>query len=135
MTTVVDTNVLRASEISGHPRHDDALDALADAVPPLVVPAVVLAEILVDLDQPVWDTYVGDLASDGFEVAEFDVRATARARQESLGVPPRLRLPDASVLATARSVGASAIATFDVDLRRAAVQCGFGVLPENAELE
>ncbi|MEA5055101.1 MAG: PIN domain-containing protein [Propionicimonas sp.] len=129
MTTVIDTNVLRAADILGHPRHDEALDALADAVPPLIIPAVVLSEILVDLDQPSWDSYLQGLTADGFEIAAFDLRATARARQESFAVPPRLRLPDASVLATARVVGASAVATFDEALRRAAQQDGFAALP------
>ncbi|MEA5118405.1 MAG: PIN domain-containing protein, partial [Propionicimonas sp.] len=80
MTTVIDTNVLRAADILGHPRHDEALDALADAVPPLIIPAVVLSEILVDLDQPSWDSYLQGLTADGFEIAAFDLRATARAR-------------------------------------------------------
>lgn len=133
MTTVIDANVLRAADIPGHPRHDDALDALADATPPLIIPAIALSETLVDLDQPAWETYLHDLAADGFEIAEFDPRATAQARQESFAVPSRLRLPDASVLATARSVSASAIATFDEALRRAATQNGLQLLPLGTE--
>ena len=84
---------------------------------------------LVDLDQQTWNTYLDELASDGFEIAQFDLRATARVRQESFAVPPRLRLPDASVLATARSAGASTVATFDEAIRRAAAQYGLGLLP------
>lgn len=130
MTTVVDTNILRAADIVGHVHHDLALDALTDATPPLIVPDMVLAEILVDLDPGDWDPYVEALGGAGFSFVPFDPFEAARSRRTSIADPPRLKMPDACIIAAATASGADTIATFDSALRKAATARGLAVLPQ-----
>lgn len=129
VTTIVDTNILRTVDIVDHIHHELALDALADAMPPLIVPDMVLAEILVDLDPEDWDHYVEALRGAGFRFAPFEPFEAARMRRASLATPPRLKMPDACILASATNSRADTIATFDSALRRAASARGLAVLP------
>ena len=126
MTTVVDPNILRAADIGGHLHHDLRLDALADATAPLIVPAMVLAEVLVDLDPAGWAPYVEALRGAGFSFERFE---PARSRRSSITTPPRLTMPDACIIAAATTSGADAIATLDSALRKAATARGLAVLP------
>jgi len=112
---VVDASVLIAYLDRSETHHDAAVRLLEEAVPPLIVHPITVAEVMVaptrrSAAEAVWS----DLVAIGVEIddAPLDPRALARLRVET-----GCKMPDCCVLATA-STRQAPIATFDERLRR-----------------
>lgn len=120
MSTVVDANVVIAWQTPDHVFHADAVRLIGDAEPALYMHELNLAEVLVGLDRNDWPHVVTTLVEMGFEFVTTDAIALAAAR-----VDGRVRMPDACVLAAARTTGAAAVLTFDATLRAAAAASGY----------
>jgi predicted nucleic acid-binding protein len=123
---VLDANVLIAYLDGNHPHHGRAVDLIATTSAALFVNALTLAEVLVGavaagVEQQVLAAITDDAAIAVVDGSGHDWAlhlATARARSV-----PRLRMPDAVVLASALSVRGD-VATFDDRLARAADALG-----------
>ena len=112
---VVDASVLIADLDSADAHHAAAVEALADAVPPLWVHPVTAAEVLVAaVRRGVAESVWADLTAIGVEVDHSPIDPLQLA---GLRVSTGCKMPDCCVLATAANRNA-AVATFDDRLRR-----------------
>ncbi|MPZ87156.1 MAG: PIN domain-containing protein [Nitriliruptorales bacterium] len=115
--TVLDAGVLIGVLDSDDPHHQPAVDVLRrllDAGDLLVVPASVYAEVLVGPFRRGEDAEVGSFLHDiGADIAPGtrDVARSAARLRAAHG--PKLRLPDALVIATGETLGADRVVTTD----------------------
>jgi predicted nucleic acid-binding protein len=119
LTTAVDTSVVIAWQNPRHVFHERAVQLIAQAIPPLYLSELNLAEFLVGLNQSEWDAATRTLTAMGFNFLNPSGTEVAAARLDG-----KLRMPDACVLATARMARADTLLTFDDALAAAATKLG-----------
>jgi len=126
--TAIDASVVIAWQNPAHIFHNEATEMIMQADPPLYISELNLAEVLVGIDPTDWETFIAGLTSIGFTISTPTATDIAQARIDS-----HLRMPDAHVIATARTQGADTILSFDTALVSAANTLGFTTndLPEN----
>jgi len=127
VSTVVDANVVIAWQTPGHTFHDVAVRLIGEAEPPLVLHELNLAEVLVGLPRPSWDSAIDTLTAMGFTFVTTSAVEVAAARLDT-----RLRMPDACVVAAARQMGAGAVLTLDETLAAAARGAGLAVASDES---
>jgi len=118
--TAVDASVVIAWQNPSHVFHSAATQMLAGAKPPLHMCELNTAEVLVGLAREAWPAFLSMLVEAGFVFCAPDALALAQARLDS-----RLRMPDAHVIATARTQAADTILSLDKTLISAATSLGF----------
>jgi len=116
----VDASVVIAWQNAGHVFHDVATRLIAEALPPLHMSELNVAEVLVGLDRTDWPAFMAALADVGFQFCSPSAVDVAGARLDS-----HLRMPDAYVIATARAQAADTVFSFDATLVAAARTLGF----------
>jgi len=115
VSTAVDASVVIAWQTPGHVFHREAVRLIGEAEPPLYLHELHLAEVLVGLPRASWHGAMEVLTTMGFEFVTTSATEVARARLDT-----GRRMPDACVIAAARSTGAHDVLTFDVALASAA---------------
>jgi len=115
----VDTSVLIAWQTPTEPRHAEATTMMA-TWPDKVLHSVNLAEFLTGYPESVWPNLLVTLTRNGVTWRDTTPETLAQARRDT-----GLRMPDACVIAVARSAGAVAVLTLDRKLRQAATAEGF----------
>jgi len=118
--TAVDASVVIAFEDPNHVFHAVATELIGDADLPLYMSALTLAEVLVGLDRAEWVNAIGELEDIGFVYCDPKAEDIAHVRLVS-----HLRMPDACVIATARTKSADTVLSFDGPLLAAAQSLGF----------
>jgi predicted nucleic acid-binding protein len=115
----VDASVVIAWQNLDEPGHGTAVELTA-AWKTLVMHTVTLAEILAGLERSEWDGMLDLLRGEGFTFHHTTAEELADARKKT-----GLKMPDACVIAVARSQGAAAVLSLDGRLRRVARAEGF----------
>lgn len=128
MSAAVDASVVIAWQSPDHVFHAEAIQLIGGTEPPLYLNELNLAEVLVGISKDTWPSAIETLREMGFRFVTTSATELAAAR-----VDTGLRMPDACVIATARSTGSTTVLTFDSALTRAAVS--LGLVTEIAEAE
>jgi len=121
VSVAIDASVVIAWQNPAHVFHAAATQMIAAAEPPLLMSELNLAEVLVGLDRADWAAFANALTAVGFQFCTPSAIEVAGARLDS-----HLRMPDAYVIATARTAGATTILSLDAALIAAAQSLGFG---------
>jgi predicted nucleic acid-binding protein len=118
---VVDASVVIAMMNQEEPSHAEATQ-MAEAHVELVMHTVNLAEVLAGVEATEWPDLLDTMDGHGFTFHHTTAQELATAKRAT-----GLKMPDACVIALARSQGAEAVLTLDRKVRQAARAEGFAL--------